>query len=157
MIINGPWSWAEYGVPERSMLAVLPVNEATGLRCRPIVAAKGYALNVNTPPEKFASVRRVLDYLTGKDVQLGMAARLFTTPTLKSALSSPAFLNNTVLQVAREQAQHAVRMPVSLNLRYIWDAIRAPYRRVFTDDLPPAEAARLMQAEAERSIAENKP
>ena len=157
MIINGPWSWADYGVPERSMLALLPVNEITGLRCRPVVSAKGYALNVNTPPEKLQAVRKVLAYLTGEEVQLAMAENLFTTPTLKSALSSPAFLDNTVLQVAREQAQHAIRMPVSLNLRYIWDAIREPYRRVFTENLPPAEAARLMQAEAEQRIAENQP
>jgi len=157
MIINGPWSWADYGVPDRSMLALLPVNEATGLRCRPVVSAKGYALNVNTPPEKLQAVRNVLAYLTGEEVQLAMAKNLFTTPTLKSALTSPAFLDNTVLQVAREQAQHAIRMPVSLKLRYIWDAIREPYRRVFTDDLPPDEAARLMQSEAEQRIAENQP
>jgi maltose-binding protein MalE len=157
MIINGPWSWADYGVPERSMLALLPVNEATGLRCRPVVSAKGYALNVNTPAGKFQAVRNALAYLSGEEVQLAMAENLFTTPTIKSALASPAFLDNTVLQVAREQAQHAIRMPVSLNLRYIWDAIREPYRRVFTDGLPPAEAARLMQIEAEQRIAENQP
>jgi maltose-binding protein MalE len=157
MIINGPWSWADYGVPERSMLALLPVNEVTGLRCRPIVSAKGYALNINTPPEKFAIVRRALAYLTGEEVQIDMAARLFTTPTLKSVLSSPAFLDNPVLQLALEQAQHSIPMPVSPRLRYIWDGIREPYRRVFTDNLPPAEAARLMQREAERRIAEGQP
>jgi len=157
MIINGPWSWADYGVPERSMLALLPVNEVTGLRCRPMVAAKGYSLNINTPPEKFAIVRRALDYLTGEEVQINMAARLFTTPTLKSVLSSPAFLDNPVLQLAFEQAQHSIPMPVSPRLRFIWDGIREPYRRVFTDNLPPAEAARLMQREAERRIAEGQP
>ena len=157
MIINGPWSWADYGVPERSMLALLPVNEATGLRCRPIVSAKGYALNVNTPPEKFDAVRRVLHYLTGEEMQIAMATRLFTTPTLKSVFSTPAFLENPVLQLAREQAQHAIPMPVSPRLRYIWDAIREPYRRVFTDNLPPAEAARLMQHDAENRIVEGQP
>ena len=157
IIINGPWSWADYGVPERSMLALLPVNEVTGLRCRPMVAAKGYSLNINTPPEKLAIVRRALDYLTGEEVQINMAARLFTTPTLKSVLSSPAFLDNPVLQLAFEQAQHSIPMPVSPRLRFIWDGIREPYRRVFTDNLPPAEAARLMQREAERRITEGQP
>ena len=157
MIINGPWSWASYGVPERSMLALLPVNEATGLRCRPIVAAKGYALNINTPPEKFEAVRRVLSYLTGEQTQSAMAEKLFTTPTLKSVLTSPVFLENPVLQLAYEQAKHSIPMPVSTRLRFIWDGIREPYRRVFTDNLPPAEAARLMQSEAERRIAEGQP
>ena len=155
MIINGPWSWADYGVPDRSMLALLPINETTGLRCRPVVSAKGYALNINTPPEKFEAIRHALAYLTGEEMQIAMATRLFTTPTLKTVLASPAFLENPVLQLAREQAQHAIPMPVSPRLRYIWDAIREPYRRVFTDDLPPADAARFMQREAERRIAED--
>jgi maltose-binding protein MalE len=157
MIINGPWSWAEYGVPERAMLALLPVNEATGLRCRPIIAAKGYSLNINTPPEKFDTVRRVLAYLTGEETQINMASRLFTTPVLKSALVSPVILDNPVLQMALEQAEHAVAMPVDPRVRFIWDGIRGPYRRVFTDDLPPAEAARLMQEGAERRLAEGMP
>jgi maltose-binding protein MalE len=157
MIINGPWSWADYGVPEQSMLALLPVNEATGLRCRPIVAAKGYALNINTPEEKFEVVRRVLSYLTGEEMQTAMAEKLFTTPTLKAVLASPAFLENPVLQLAYEQAKHSIPMPVSTRLRFIWDGIREPYRRVFTDDLPPDQAARLMQREAERRIAEGQP
>jgi len=157
MIINGPWSWAGYGVPDRSMLAVLPVNEETGLRCRPIVAAKGYALNINTPAAKFDFVRRAVAYLTGEDVQLAMASRLFTTPTLRKALESPAFRDNPVLQLALEQAKHSIPMPVDNRIRFIWDGFRGPYRRVFTDNLPPDEAARLMQEEAERRIAEGQP
>jgi maltose-binding protein MalE len=86
-----------------------------------------------------------------------MAAHLFTTPTLKSVLASPVFLENPVLQLAYEQAKHSIPMPVSTRLRYIWDGIREPYRRVFTDDLSPDEAARLMQREAERRIAEEQP
>lgn len=157
MIINGPWSWADYDVPERSMIALLPVNEETGLRCRPIVAAKGYALNINTPAEKFDFVRRALAYLTGEEIQLSMASRLFTTPTLKTVIESPAFRDNPVLQLALEQARNSIPMPVDNRIRSIWDGFREPYRRVFTDDLPPDEAARLMQREAERRISEGQP
>ena len=157
MIINGPWSWADYDVPERSMIALLPVNEETGLRCRPIVAAKGYALNINTPAEKFDFVRRALAYLTGEEIQLSMASRLFTTPTLKTVIESPAFRDNPVFQLALEQARNSIPMPVDNRIRFIWDGFREPYRRVFTDDLPPDEAARLMQREAERRISEGQP
>jgi maltose-binding protein MalE len=154
MIINGPWSWADYGVPERSMLALLPVNSATGLRCRPIVSAKGYSLNINTPAEKFPLIERVLDHLTGGEVQMKMALRLFTTPTLKEALSSPAFATNPELQLARQQAEYAVPMPLTPRLRYIWDAIRGPYRKVFSGEMTPDAAARAMQADAERRLRE---
>ncbi len=154
MIINGPWSWADYGVPERSMLALLPLNTETGLRCRPIIAAKGYSLSVNTPEEKFPLVRRVLEHFTSAEMQLEMALQLFTTPTRQAVLESEAFRGNPVLQLALEQSKNAVPMPIDPRLRYIWDGIRGPYRRVFTGDLTPDEAARRMQQEAEQRIAE---
>ena len=153
MIIDGPWSWAGYGVPERSMLALLPLNTATGLRCRPMLAAKGYSLNVNTPPEKFGLIRRVVAHLTGPEVQLSMARKLFTTPTRRAVLEEPDFRENPVLQLALEQAKHSVPMPTAPQLRHIWDGIRGPYRRLVAGDLTPDEAARAMQKDAEERIA----
>ena len=153
MIIDGPWAWAEYGVPERSGLALLPLNTDTGLRCRPMLAAKGYSLNVNVPPEKWPFVRRVVEYLTGAEVQLRMARRLFTTPTRREVLEKADFRENPVLQLALEQAENSVPMPIAPQLRHIWDGIRGPYRRVLTGDLSPAEAARAMQKEAEERMA----
>lgn len=153
MIIDGPWAWAEYGVPERSGLALLPLNTETGLRCRPMLAAKGYSLNVNVPPEKWAFVRRVVEYLTGAEVQLRMARRLFTTPTRRDVLEEADFRDNPVLQLVLEQAENSVPMPIAPQLRHIWDGIRGPYRRVFTGDLSPDEAARAMQKEAEERMA----
>ena len=49
MIINGDWSWADYLTnPEiDAAVAVLPVVSATGQPMRPMVAPKGYSLNVN--------------------------------------------------------------------------------------------------------------
>jgi len=157
MIINGPWSWAEYGVPDRSFLALLPSNSATGLPCRPVIAAKGYSLNVNTPASRFALVRRVLEYLTGDELQLEMARKLFTIPTRREALASPAFRDDPVLRLVMEQAENSVPMPIAPQTRQIWDAMRDPYRRVFTRELAPADAAREMQAGAERLIAESMP
>lgn len=157
MIINGPWSWSGYGVPERSMVAMLPVNTETGLHCRPIFSAKGYCLNINTRPGKFATVRRVLEHLAGHEVQMQMALSLYTTPTIKSVIDSPAFRTNPVLQLALRQSKYSIPMPITPKLRYIWDGIRGPYRRLFAGDLTPDEAAREMQTEAERRIAESMP
>jgi maltose-binding protein MalE len=153
MVIDGPWSWAGYGVPDRSMLALLPVNTITGLRCRPMLSAKGYSLNINASAEKFGLIRRVVEYLTGPEVQLRMARELFTTPTRRAALDKPEFRENPVLQLALEQAKNSVPMPTAPQLRHIWDAMRGPCRRVFSGDLAPAEAARAMQKDAEERIA----
>ena len=157
MIINGPWSWAGYGVPERSFLALLPVNNATGLRCKPVVAAKGYSLNINTPPSKFGLVRRAMDFLTGAELQTEMARTLFTIPTKRASLEAPGFRDDPTLQLAMQQAELSIPMPIVPQLRYVWDAMRGPYRRIFTRGLAPADAAREMQRDAERLIAESMP
>ena len=47
MIINGPWSWTGYHVPQNSRVAPLPFNSETGLWAEPMISAKGYAVNAN--------------------------------------------------------------------------------------------------------------
>jgi maltose-binding protein MalE len=55
MIINGPWSWVGYHVPNGSMVAPLPLNAGTGLWCEPMMSAKGYSVNANVAQAKLPS------------------------------------------------------------------------------------------------------
>ena len=75
-------------------------------------------------------------------------------PLLRPAVMAAAVRQNPVLQRAIEQAKYSIPMPVDSRLRFIWDGRREPYRRVFTDNLSPDEAALLMPREAERRITE---
>ena len=79
---------------------------------------------------------------------------MFCAPLLRPAVMAAAVRQNPVLQRAIEQAKYSIPMPVDSRLRFIWDGRREPYRRVFTDNLSPDEAARLMPREAERRITE---
>ena len=75
-------------------------------------------------------------------------------PLLRPALMAAAVRQNPVLQRAIEQAKYSIPMPVDSRLRFIWGGRREPYRRVFTSNLLPDEAALLMPREAERRITE---
>jgi len=75
-------------------------------------------------------------------------------PLLRPAVMAAAVRQNPVLQRAIEQTKYSIPMPLDSRLRFIWDGRREPYRRVFTDNLSPDEAARLMPREAERRITE---
>jgi len=85
---------------------------------------------------------------------------MFCAPLLRLAVMAAAVrqnpvCQNPVLQRAIEQAKYSIPMPLDSRLRFIWDGRREPsYRRVFTDNLSPDEAARLMPREAERRITE---
>jgi maltose-binding protein MalE len=79
---------------------------------------------------------------------------MFCAPLLCPAVIAATVRQNPVLQRAIEQAKYSILMPLDSRLRFIWDGRREPYRRVFTDNLSPDEAAHLMPREAERRITE---
>ncbi|MGZ5025043.1 MAG: extracellular solute-binding protein [Chthoniobacterales bacterium] len=155
MIINGPWSWGGYHIPEVSMIAPLPRNEATGLWCEPMISAKGYSVNASTPQEKLPLVREVIDYLTSASVQEEMATKLSTTPTDKAVLSSPMMQTNPTLLASMAQIEHGRPMPIMPQMRMIWEGMRGPYQLVMNGAITAEEAAKRMQREAEKNIADS--
>ena len=155
MIINGPWSWEGYQVPEKSMVAPLPFNSGTGRWCEPMISAKGYSVNANVPPEKFAMIRDLVSYLTSAEVQEKMATQLATTPVDRSVLTSPAIQNNPALVASMQQIEHGRAMPIVPQMRQIWEGMRGPYQLVMSGAITAREAARRMQREAEKNIADS--
>ena len=155
MIINGPWSWGGYGVPRENMIAPLPLNTETGLWCEPMVSAKGYSVNANTTPEKLPVIRAVIEYFTSAAVQEEMATKLSTTPVDTSVLDLPSVRENPALAASMEQIRHGRPMPIRPQMRAIWEGMRGPYQLVMNGAITAKEAARRMQQEAEKNIADS--
>lgn len=155
MIVNGPWSWGGYGVPGDNMVAPLPMNAASGQWCAPMISAKGYSVNVNAGPEKLPVIRELIDYLTSAPVQEEMAAKLSTSPTDKSVLTSPVMQSNPALLASMQQIERSRPMPIIPQMRQIWEGMRGPYQLVMNGAITAQEAARLMQREAEKNIADS--
>ena len=155
MIINGPWSWAGYHVPNGNMVAPLPFNTETGLWCEPMVSAKGYSVNANLPETKLPLVRELIDYLTSAPVQEEMSLKLSTTPVDRHVLDSPAVRANPALIASMKQIEHGRPMPIMPQMRAIWEGMRGPYQLVMNGAITAREAARRMQREAEKNIADS--
>ena len=155
MIINGPWSWGGYKVPDVSMVAPLPFNSATGLWCESMISAKGYSVNANVGAEKLPVIRELIEYLTSAPIQEEMAIKLSTTPVAKAVLASPAFKTNPALQASMLQIEHGRAMPIGPQMRQIWEGMRGPYQLVMNGAITAKEAAKRMQREAEKNIADS--
>jgi maltose-binding protein MalE len=154
-IINGPWAWAGYGDSGVDYaIAPLPRVSATGQWAAPMVAAKGYSVNVNVSDEKLPAVRAVLRYLTGPEMQRQMAAELATIPTIESVRDSEAVANNPQLQASLRAAEKGRMMPIAPQMRQMWDGMRGPYQLVMNGAVTPEEGARLMQENVEKLIAD---
>ncbi|MEY2487462.1 MAG: arabinogalactan oligomer / maltooligosaccharide transport system substrate-binding protein ganP [Verrucomicrobiota bacterium] len=155
MIINGPWSWAGYHVPKEAMVAPLPLNSQTGLWCEPMISAKGYSVNVNVANPKRPAVRSVIEFLTSAEVQMEMALKLATTPVDRAVVNSPAIQTNPVLIASMQQIEHGRPLPIVPQMRAIWEGMRGPYQLVMNGAITAKEAARRMQREAEKNIADS--
>ncbi len=155
MIINGPWSWGGYHIPDESMIAPLPRNETTGLYCEPMISAKGYSVSTTAAAGKLPAIRELVDYLTSAAVQTEMAEQLSTTPTDRAVLASPVMQNHPALLASMEQIAHGRPMPILPQMRQIWEGMRGPYQLVMNGAITAEEAARRMQREAEKNIADS--
>ena len=156
MIINGTWSWSDYDVGGRSLIAPLPDNPRLGTRCTPMYCLRGYSLNVNVPAAKVPLVREVMEFLTGDAVQQELADRLFITPVSKAVLDSPSVKNSPVHQASLKQIAQARPIPIRPEMRQIWDGMRGPLQLIMSGAVPAREGARRMQREAEKQLAEAK-
>jgi maltose-binding protein MalE len=155
MIINGPWSWAGYHVPNGTMVAPLPCNTRMNLWCEPMISAKGYSVNANVTAQKLPVVREVVEFLCSAAVQEEMAIKLSTTPVDRTVLQSPAIRANPALIASMQQIEHGRPMPIMPQMRAIWEGMRGPYQLVMNGSITAREAARRMQREAEKNIADS--
>ncbi len=153
MILNGPWSFEDYkkaGVP--FALAKIPRREKGSPWAAPMVGTKGYSVNTEMDDRKSDAVIELLDYLTSTEVTVRFALELGILPAVEQAYDNAEVQQNKLLLASLEQWKVGRRMPVVVEMRAIWDAMRPNMQAVLNDSKTPDEAARDMQEMAVRNI-----
>ena len=155
MIINGDWSWAGYLANPNidAAIAPLPVVSSTGLPMAPMVAAKGYSLNVHARGETAEAAMQFVRFMTSEATQTALVRELKVLPSRRALLESPDLLTDPTLRASARQMQYGRPMPVVPELRAVWDAMRPAYQALLGGDLTAEQSARQMQRDAERMIA----
>ncbi len=155
MIINGDWSWAGYRKAGINIgVAPLPKITSTGLWCAPMVAPRGFSVNINVTNEKLALLVDLLQFLMRPDIQLETTQALWTMPTRREVVESEFVRTDDVVRNSALQIGRGRLMPMVPELRAIWDAMRPSYQGVLGGSMTPEEAARSMQDLAVRKIRE---
>lgn len=154
-LINGPWSWQGY-IDAGIDLALAPMPPIPGAGWpTPMVSVKGYSLNSNSRGEARADALLLLRFLTGEWVQERLAAELGVIPS-RLAAGAKAAASNPLVAPSRAQILRGRPMPVVSEMRAIWDTVRPEFQAVLGNAKSPEAAARAMQANALRKIAEMK-
>jgi maltose-binding protein MalE len=155
MIINGDWSWAGYRKAGINIgVAPLPKITSTGLWSAPMVAPRGFSVNVNVTPGKLPQIVELLRFLMRPDIQLETTQELWTMPTRREIVASEFVRTDAIVRNSALQIERGRLMPMVPELRAIWDAMRPSYQGVLGGSMTPEAAARAMQDLALRKIRE---
>jgi maltose-binding protein MalE len=156
MIINGPWSWAAYrdaGVD----LALASIPEIPGVGWpAPMASYRGYSISRNCPDERLELAKELVTWLSGPEVQRAYAEQIGSLPSLLAVQDEAFVREDPILARSMEQVLRGRPMPIVAEMRAVWDAMRPPFQNVMNGESTPAEAARAMQTDAVRKIAEMK-
>lgn len=150
MIINGDWSWGDYlDNPEiNAVIAPLPTVSSTGLPMGPMVATKGYSLNVHADQQQADVAMTFVRFMTSKETQRNFMTKLKILPSRKSLLDDPLLKSDSTLVASAQQMKNGRAMPVVSELRAVWDSMRPEYQALMAGDKSAEDAAEAMQQRA---------
>ncbi|MBS3767306.1 MAG: extracellular solute-binding protein [Candidatus Cloacimonetes bacterium] len=156
MIINGDWSWTKYiESPQVEFgLTRIPKVEETGLWCSPFVSAKGYSINSSVKGKVLEATKKVLRFLTSEEAQRRFTKEVKSTPSLKSLADDPVVKNDPVLKMSARQIEVGRLMPITPEMRAVWDAMRPALQSYIAGSMSAKEAANFQQKQAKKKIAE---
>lgn len=155
MMINGDWSWSEYGKSGINYgIVPLPIITETGKSCAPMVSPKGYSINVNITDTKLAVVKKFLEYLMSPEQQLETTVKTKTFPTRLEVYNDPVIKDDPVLYNSKLQIDRGIPLPIITEMRAVWDAMRPPYQAVLGGSTTIDQASATMQTETLKKIKE---
>lgn len=153
-IINGDWTFDQYlGLEDVDVgLATIPTFDETGEPGRPVTSGQGYILVDGQPIEEEIASMKFIDFMTSSEVQEEFVARHKLLPSNAAVFDMDVIQEDEVLQTSAEQMRQGRPMPITPQMRGVWDAINPELQRVITDDRDPYEAPARMQEAAESNI-----
>ena len=155
-IINGDWAISTY---ERQMgaalgVAMIPKLSRTGRWPVPMVSGKYFMLSSQLQGRKLALVKRLVEFYTDEENQIGQARALKRLPALARANNAQAIQDDPNLRASLDQILVGKPLPMATELRAVWDAMRPLFGKVLSGQMGADEAVRRMQADAETKIRE---
>ena len=158
VIINGDWSIEKYRevLKDNLVIAPLPKLAATGKFMQPMVSGKYLFFHKNLKSKKFDAAKLYADYITSSKVQELLIQKTGRLSPLKTLENSPLITGNPIYAATNAAMVNGQPMPLDVEMRVVWDAVRPQLQEVMSGRADPKEAAKIMQKDAETKIREMK-
>ncbi len=156
MVINGDWSLQPYAdtLGEDLVVSALPRVSASGDYMAPMVSGKFLFINQQTSGKKLEGARALANFFTSPEIQELLIQKTRRLPSLKEKFKSEAVTGDKLLSSAADALMHGQPMPMQIELRAIWDAMRPQLQETMAGRVEPAAAADAMQKSAQAKISE---
>ena len=154
MVIDGDWAMGELARAAKINWGVAPlpgvVEDGESQPAAPLVLARYWAVGRSATGDRALAAAAFLEFVTRPERQLDRAVRFGLLPTRREALDDPVIVNDSALRLSSAQMLAGRTVPLGTNADALLSAMREPLRQALDGELTPAEAAEMMQANAER-------
>lgn len=150
MIINGDWELMRYSKALGPDLTVAPLPKlaATGRYMTPTTSGKFLFFNANLKSKKLAAAQLFAEYMVSLPVQEKLVLLTRRLPSRKELATSPVVTQDPLLKAVDATMEHGVPMPLNVEMRVVWDAMRPQLQGVMAGRIDPAVAVSVMQKDA---------
>jgi arabinogalactan oligomer/maltooligosaccharide transport system substrate-binding protein len=154
MIVNGDWSLGDYKntLGDKFGTAALPMVSSTEKWPAPYTSGKFFMISAGISDEELEAIMMFVDYATNLENQIDIISTLSRLPALKEALASDIITADPILAGSADQMAKGTPMPIVLEMRCNWDAMRPEINAVMADKKSPEDAAFAMQSAAEACV-----
>ncbi len=154
MLINGDWSLGDYKkvLGDKFATAAMPMVSATQKYPAPYTSGKYFMISAGVADAKLEAVMAFVDYATNLENQVDMIKTLSRLPARKDALENEVVKSDPILSGSAAQMVNGTPMPVVLEMRCNWDAMKPELNAVMAGQKSPEDAAVAMQQAAESCV-----
>jgi len=155
-LINGDWAISVYSDYFKNKLGIakIPKNSITNIWPTPMISGKYFMLSAKLNGEKLENVKKLILFFTNFENQVNQLKSLNRLPSLIAASKIDFINNDPLLRASLSQVLVGKPMPMAMEMRAIWDAIRPQLRKIIIDSADANTAAALMQKDATKKISE---
>ena len=158
MLINGDWSVKKYADTLKGdlIIAPLPKLASTGKYMAPMVSGKFMFFNKKLAGARLDAAKKYAEFFVTPAIQEVLVKEAKLLPAVKAMQTGTVMKADPMLNATLAAMSHGQPMPMAVELRAVWDAIRPQLQGVMAGRTDPKVAAQVMQKDAETKIKEMK-
>ncbi len=154
MVINGDWAVQKYrdALGKDLILSALPSSKETGKAMAPMVSGKYVFFNAKLKGKKLDAAKQFAEFMVSEPIQAFFVQKSNRLPSVKVVGESSVVKGDPVVKATMDAMVNGQAMPMAVEMRAVWDAMRPQLQRVMAGRAEPQTAALTMQKDAESKI-----